>query len=41
MSRPCSASIDEIADSATTTPESWTDFLGTPEGYPAGLKSPA
>ena len=27
MSTPASGSIDETDDSATTTPESWTDFF--------------
>src|SRR5687768_1826487 len=31
MSTPCSASIDEIAVSATETPDSCTDFFGTGE----------
>jgi len=29
MSTPSSGSIEEIADSATTTPDSCTDFFGT------------
>src|SRR4029453_16869005 len=34
MSTPCSASIDESSVSATTTPESCTDFLAMNRTYP-------
>src|SRR5687768_7694106 len=31
MRTPCSGSIEQIADSATTIPDSWTDFFGAME----------
>src|SRR5919199_690271 len=34
MSTPCSASMEDSSVSATTTPESCTDFLGTNRPYP-------
>src|SRR5919201_470721 len=34
MRTPCSASIDDSSVSATTTPESCTDFLATGRTYP-------
>ena len=39
---PSSGSIEEIADTATTTPESWTDFLAAMCGWtipPVGVRS--
>src|SRR5665647_3674347 len=41
MSTPSSGSIDETADWATTTPESWTDFLAGMSHRPYRCRGPA